>query len=99
MKRRFRRWNARAIINSVKRLGIEVRIGIHTGECELRAGDVAGLAVHVAARVQAHALPGEIFVSGIVKELVLGSDMQFEERGGHALKGVAGEWKLYSAKR
>jgi class 3 adenylate cyclase len=89
---------ARAIINGVQRLGIEVRIGIHTGECELRAGDVAGLAVHVAARVQAHAVLGEIFVSGIVKDLVLGSGMQFEERGEHALKGVPGEWKLYSVK-
>jgi class 3 adenylate cyclase len=89
---------ARAIMNGVHRPGIEVRIGIHTGECELRAGDVAGLAVHVAARVQAHAVPGEIFVSAIVKDLVLGSDMQFDPRGEHTLKGVPGEWKLYSVK-
>jgi class 3 adenylate cyclase len=89
---------ARAIMYRVRQLGIEIRIGIHTGECELRAGDVIGMAVHVAARVQAQAAPGEILVSGIVKDLVLGSGFEFEQRGEHVLKGVPGEWKLYAAK-
>jgi len=89
---------ARAIMYRVRQLGIEIRIGLHTGECELRAGDVIGMAVHVAARVRRRATPGEILVSGIVKDLVLGSGLEFEQRGEHVLKGVPGEWKLYAAK-
>jgi class 3 adenylate cyclase len=75
-------------------LGVEVRAGLHTGECEVRGDDVAGLAVHIGARVSALAGPGEIFVSGTLRDLVVGSGLEFEDRGSHALKGVPGEWRL-----
>ena len=78
------------------RLGIEVRAGIHAGECELQGGNLSGIAVHIAARVQAAASPGQIFVSATVKDLVIGSAMRFEDRGEHSLEGVPGEWRLYS---
>jgi class 3 adenylate cyclase len=87
---------ARAVAADVRSLGIEVRVGIHTGECE-RVGDkIAGLAVNVGARVSAAAAPGEVLVSGTVKDLVAGSGIEFEDRGVHELKGVPGEWRLYS---
>ena len=87
---------ARAVAADVRSLGIEVRVGIHTGECE-RVGDkLAGLAVNVGARVSAAAAPGEVLVSGTVKDLVAGSGIEFEDRGVHELKGVPGEWRLYS---
>jgi class 3 adenylate cyclase len=85
---------ARAISDEVRRLGIEVRAGLHTGECELRNGDVGGIAVHIAARVAAKAGPGEVLVSSTVKDLVVGSDLEFADRGPHELKGVPGEWRL-----
>jgi class 3 adenylate cyclase/acyl-coenzyme A thioesterase PaaI-like protein len=87
---------ARAVRDDVKHLGIEIRAGIHTGECELQSGRLSGIAVHIAARVQAAAGPGEIFVSATVKDLVIGSAIRFEDRGEHSLKGVPGEWRLYS---
>jgi class 3 adenylate cyclase len=87
---------ARAICGEVRPLGIEVRVGVHTGECELRGDDLAGLAVHVGARVGALARPSEVLVSSTVRELVLGSGFEFVERGTHALKGVPGEWRLYA---
>jgi class 3 adenylate cyclase len=87
---------ARAMRDAVRRLGLEIRAGLHTGECEVVAGDVAGIAVHVAARVQSAAEPGEILVSGTVRDLVAGSDLQLVDRGQHALKGLAGEWTLLS---
>jgi uncharacterized protein (TIGR00369 family) len=87
---------ARAILASVQRLGITIRAGVHTGECDLQSGNISGMAVHIAARIQAHASPGEILVSSIVKDLGVGSGMRFEERGLHTLKGVPGEWKLYA---
>ncbi len=81
-------------------LGLEVRIGLHTGECELIEGKVAGIAVHTGARVAANAQPGEVLVSSTVRDLVAGSGLTFEDRGSHELKGIPGEWRLYAvAKR
>jgi pimeloyl-ACP methyl ester carboxylesterase/class 3 adenylate cyclase len=74
--------------------GIEIRSGVHTGECELIGDDVGGMAVHIGARVAARAAPGEVLVSGTVKDLVVGSGIEFIDRGNHALKGVPGEWRL-----
>ena len=88
---------ARAIRDSVRSLGIEIRAGLHTGECELVAGKVAGIAVHTAARVNGLAQPSEVLVSSTVKDLVAGSGIEFVERGEHDLKGVPGTWRLYAA--
>jgi class 3 adenylate cyclase len=77
-------------------LGIEVRAGLHTGECELIGDDLAGVAVHVAARVGAKAGPGEVLVSGTVKDLVMGSGIDLADKGEHELKGVPGEWRLFA---
>ena len=85
-----------AIADAVGTLGIELRAGLHTGECEVRGDDLAGLAVHIAARVGALAAPGEILVSATVKDLVVGSGIEFTERGEHELRGVPGNWKLYA---
>lgn len=87
---------AEALRDSVSELGIQLRGGIHTGECEAIGEDLGGLAVHIGARVGAIAGPGEIVVSSTVKELVVGSDMQFSDRGEHELKGVPGSWHLYA---
>jgi class 3 adenylate cyclase len=88
---------AEAITMRVRALGIEVRAGLHTGECEIIGEKVGGIAVHIGARVAALARPGEVLVSNTVKDLVAGSGLVFEERGTHALKGVPGEWRLYAA--
>ena len=88
---------ARAIVGAVGELGLDVRAGVHTGECELQDGKVAGIAVNIGARVAAAADAGEVLVSGTVKDLVAGSGIEFEERGVHELKGVPGEWRLYTA--
>jgi pimeloyl-ACP methyl ester carboxylesterase len=85
---------AYAIAHSVRELGIEVRAGLHTGECELVEGKVAGIAVHTGARVASHAKPGEVLVSSTVKDLVAGAGLPFEDRGVHELKGIPGEWRL-----
>ena len=85
-----------AIQDSVGVLGLEVRVGLHTGEIELRSDDVAGLAVHIGARVAATASPGEVLVSSAVPPLVAGSGITFEDRGEHELKGVPGSWRLYA---
>jgi class 3 adenylate cyclase len=77
-------------------LGIDVRSGLHTGECELRGEDIGGIAVHIGARIAALAQAGEVLVSSTVKDLVNGSGIAFQDRGTHALKGVPGEWKLYA---
>ena len=77
-------------------LGLEVRSGIHTGECELQGSKLAGMAVHVAARVQAAAQPGEILVSSTVKDLAVGSGVRFADRGERNLKGVPDPWRLYA---
>ena len=88
---------AQSIAGSVEQLGLHVRAGLHTGECELMGADVGGIAVHIAARVAALAGAGEVLVSSTVKDLVAGSGIQFEARGSHALKGVPGEWALFRA--
>jgi len=88
---------ASAITDSVREIGIEVRVGLHTGECELVDNKVAGLAVSIGARVAAQAQPGEVLVSQTVKDLVAGSGLlAFEDRGAAELKGVPGEWRLYA---
>jgi class 3 adenylate cyclase len=80
-------------------LGLDVRTGLHTGECELVVGDVDGLYVNIGARVMSHAEPGEVLASSTVKDLVVGSELQFEDRGSHALKGVPDEWRLFALAR
>ena len=87
---------ALAIRETARAIGLELRAGVHTGECEVVANDLAGMAVHLAARVQAAAQPGEVLTSSTVKDLVVGSGLEFEGRGTHALKGVPGEWTLYA---
>jgi class 3 adenylate cyclase len=87
---------ARAITESVRDLGIEVRAGLHTGECERMNGKVGGIAVHIGARVAAEAGPGEVVVSSTVKDLVAGSGIAFRDRGAAELKGVPGEWRLFA---
>jgi len=87
---------ARAIRDGVKRLGLEIRAGIHTGECEVAGGDVAGVAIHVASRVESAARPGEILVSSTVRDLVAGSGLRLSDRGVHELKGLEGRWQLFA---
>jgi class 3 adenylate cyclase len=88
---------AHAITRAVAALGIEVRVGLHTGECEVRGDDLAGIAVHTAARVNALANPGEVLVSGVVVELVNGSGLAFEPRGEFELKGIPGRHRILTA--
>jgi len=88
---------AGAIRDVVRPLGLEVRCGLHTGECELVGDDLAGIAVHIGARVAGLATPGEVLVSQTVRDLVAGSGLTFEERGMHTLKGVPNEWRLFRA--
>jgi class 3 adenylate cyclase/pimeloyl-ACP methyl ester carboxylesterase len=87
---------ALAITGAARELGIEVRVGIHTGECELIGDDVGGMAVHIASRVNGIARPGEVLVSGTVFGTVVGGPFAFEDRGFHELKGVPGRWPLFS---
>jgi len=82
---------------AVRDLGVEIRVGIHTGECELDGPKIRGIAVHTGARIASLAGPGEVLVSQTVKDLVSGSGLQFDDRGVHELKGVPGEWRLYAA--
>ena len=88
---------ARSIADAVVPLGMQVRTGLHTGECEVIGDDVGGIAVHTAARVASLAQAGEVLVSHTVRDLVAGSRIRFESRGTHALKGVPGEWPLFAA--
>jgi class 3 adenylate cyclase len=88
---------AQAITAAVAQLGIQVRAGLHTGECEVADGKVAGIAVSIGARIASTADPGEVLVSSTVKDLVAGSGLGFNDRGTHELKGVPGHWHLYSA--
>jgi pimeloyl-ACP methyl ester carboxylesterase len=88
---------AQAITRDVRRLGLDVRAGLHTGEVEVLGEKVSGIAVHIGARIAARAAPGEVIVSNTVKDLVAGSGLRFEDRGVHALKGVPGDWRLYLA--
>ena len=87
---------AMAIRDAVQALGIEVRAGLHTGECEVRGDDIGGIGVHIGARVSALARPSEVLVSSTLRDLVIGSGLEFEERGAHELKGVPGEWRLFA---
>jgi class 3 adenylate cyclase len=82
--------------DAVRSLGLELRAGLHTGECEVSGEDIRGIAVNIGARVGARAEPGEVLVSQTVKDLVAGSGLDFDERGEHELKGVPGSWRLYS---
>jgi class 3 adenylate cyclase len=88
---------ATRIRNAVRPLGIEIRAGVHIGECERSGAKYAGIAVHTAARVMAQAAPGEVLVSRTVRDLVAGSGLSFRERGAHQLKGVPGTWELFAA--
>jgi len=81
-----------AIRDAVEDIGLSIRVGLHTGEVEMVAGGVHGIAVHIAARSMALAAPGEVLVSGVIPPLVLGSQMTFNDRGNHELKGVPGSW-------
>jgi class 3 adenylate cyclase len=87
------------IVAALRQRDLALRIGLHTGECELRTDDVSGIAVHIASRVMRAAGPGEVLASSTVKELVVGSGLRFEDRGAHALRGVEGEWRLYALDR
>jgi class 3 adenylate cyclase len=87
---------ATTIGTSVRDLGLDVRAGLHTGECEIVGEKLSGLAVNIGARVTAQAQPGEVLVTSTVKDLVAGSGIAFEDRGLHALKGIPGEWRLFA---
>lgn len=87
---------AEAIAGSVKTLGLDIRAGLHTGECEVMGPKLGGIAVHIGARIAALAQASEVLVSSTVKDLVAGSGLRFEDRGTHALKGVPGEWHLFA---
>jgi pimeloyl-ACP methyl ester carboxylesterase len=88
-----------AIIDAIRELNLEVRAGVHTGECELVDGELGGIAVHTGARVASIAGPSEVLVSSTVRDLVAGSGLRFEARGAHTLKGVPGEWSLFAVVR
>ncbi|GAC1646296.1 MAG: hypothetical protein NVS4B6_20270 [Mycobacterium sp.] len=90
---------ADAIVDAVRPLGIEVRVGIHAGEVEVRGDDIAGMAVHIGARVAALAGPSEVLVSSTVRDIVTGSRRHFAERGEYDLKGVPGRWRVYTLER
>jgi class 3 adenylate cyclase/pimeloyl-ACP methyl ester carboxylesterase len=87
---------AMAIRDAVQALGIEVRAGLHTGECEVRGDDIGGIGVHIGARVSALAGANDVLVSSTLRDLVIGSGLEFEDRGAHQLKGVPGEWRLFA---
>jgi len=89
---------AGAVREALQQLGLEIRAGLHTGEIEHRGDDVSGLAVHLAQRVQGRAEPGEILVSRTLVDLVAGSDLRFEDKGEHELRGVPGPWRLFAVK-
>jgi len=90
---------ASSIRDAVRPLGLEVRVGLHTGEVEMMGDNAGGIAVHIGARVAAHAGAGEVLVSSTVKDLVAGSGLRFEDRGTQVLKGVPGEWRLFAVGR
>jgi class 3 adenylate cyclase len=89
---------ARDVVEDAVSLGLDVRSGVHTGECELMGDDVVGMAVHIGARVAEKAGPGEVMVSGAVRDLVVGSGIEFDERGAQELKGVPGTWNLLAVR-
>jgi class 3 adenylate cyclase len=87
---------ARALATATAPIGVEIRAGLHTGECELIGDDIGGMCVHLAARVCGLAGPGEVLVSRTVKDLVVGSGIEFSGHGAHELRGVPGTWELFS---
>jgi class 3 adenylate cyclase len=89
---------AQAIGAQARGLGLEVRAGLHTGDCEIRGDDFAGIAVHIGARVAALAEPGEILTTATVRDLVAGAGIEFAERGVQDLKGVPGEWRILAVR-
>jgi hypothetical protein len=90
---------ARLPSDELRGIGLQIRVGLHTGEVELRDGDVGGVAVHIAARVMVAARPGEVVTSRTVRDLVFGSDIAVEDRGEHALKGIDGSWQHFAVSR
>jgi class 3 adenylate cyclase len=89
---------ALAIRETVRPLGLELRTGVHTGECEVIGDKLGGIAVHIGARVAGEAQPGEVVVSSTVKDLVAGSGIEFEDRGVRRLKGVPGDWHVFAVR-
>jgi class 3 adenylate cyclase len=89
---------ARALHEELAGLGLRIRVGIHTGECERIDGKLGGIAVPIGARIMDAAGAGEVLVSATVRDLVAGSEIEFEDRGAHELKGVPGEWRLYAVR-
>jgi class 3 adenylate cyclase len=87
-----------AAIAAIRELGLDIRAGVHTGECEVAGDRLAGVAVHIGARVAAQARPGEVLVSSTVHDLVAGSGLEFDDRGSAELKGVPGKWRLYAVR-
>jgi len=90
---------AEAIADAVRAIDIEVRVGVHAGEVEVRGSDIAGMAVHIGARVASRAGPGDVLVSSTVREIVTGSHRTFTDRGEYQLKGVSGRWRLHALVR
>jgi class 3 adenylate cyclase len=89
---------ALAVVAAVGDVGLQVRAGVHTGEVEIRGNDLAGISVHIAARVAGLAEGGELLVSGTVRDLLVGSGIDFEARGEQVLKGVPDSWRLYAVR-
>ena len=87
---------AKALTERLSQIDINVRIGLHTGECERRGDDIGGIAVHIGARIAACASAGEVLVSSTVKDLVYGSGITFKDCGAYELKGVPGQWRLFA---
>jgi class 3 adenylate cyclase len=87
---------ARSIVGALAEIDVDVRAGLHTGECEIVDGKIAGIAVHTGARVASHAGPREVVVSSTVRDLVAGSGIEFVDRGVHELKGIPGDWRLFA---
>jgi class 3 adenylate cyclase len=85
-----------AVVDAVRPLGLQIRAGVHTGECEVMGDKVGGIAVHIGARIAARAAAGEVLVSSMVKDLVSGSGLSFVDRGQQSLKGVPGQWHLFA---
>jgi len=89
---------AMAVRENLRRIGLDIRAGIHAGECEESGGQLVGIAVHIGSRVLGIAQPGEVLVSSTVRDLVAGSGIEFGDRGQHPLKGIAGRWHLYAVR-
>jgi class 3 adenylate cyclase len=87
---------ALSVIDAARRLDLDLRAGLHTGECELAGDDLAGVTVHIGARIADLAEPSQVLVSGTVRDLVVGSNIEFHYRGEEALQGVPGEWRLFT---